>query len=143
MLEQTGLADRAGEQVGRLSGGNRQRVNIAVGLLSDRPALLLDEPSPPRSTRSSANGCGSSSPSWSHGHERAVLHPQPREAERCARRVLVLHEGRLLFDDSPQALMQAAGGGGGGGGEAGSSDEAGGKVDFEEGFVAFLQRSAT
>ena len=35
MLEQTGLADRADEEVGRLSGGNQQRVNIAIGLLAE------------------------------------------------------------------------------------------------------------
>src|ERR687897_2735440 len=32
MLDQTGLAARAGDEVGRLSGGNQQRVNIAIGL---------------------------------------------------------------------------------------------------------------
>ena len=35
MLEQTALAERADDQVGRLSGGNRQRVNIAIGLLAE------------------------------------------------------------------------------------------------------------
>src|ERR687895_813633 len=45
MLDQAGLADRAGDPVGTLSGGNRQRVNIAVGLLGDPSVLLLDEPS--------------------------------------------------------------------------------------------------
>ena len=45
MLAQTGLQDRAGEEVGRLSRGNQQRVNIAIGLLCAPPALLLDEPS--------------------------------------------------------------------------------------------------
>src|SRR5918998_525023 len=39
MLEQTGLRDRADDQVQTLSGGNRQRVNIAIGLLSDLQIL--------------------------------------------------------------------------------------------------------
>ena len=35
MLDLTGLRDRAGDQVAELSGGNRQRVNIAIGLLGE------------------------------------------------------------------------------------------------------------
>ena len=45
MLEQTGLADRRHDQVSSLSGGNQQRINIAIGLLGDPSVLLLDEPS--------------------------------------------------------------------------------------------------
>ena len=45
MLELTGLGERRGEAVARLSGGNQQRINIAIGLLSRPVVLLLDEPS--------------------------------------------------------------------------------------------------
>lgn len=131
MLEQTDLTDRADEQVGRLSGGNRQRVNIAVGLLSEPAALLLDEPSASLDPIQRGRLWQFIADLAARGTSVVFSTHNVAEAERCARRVLVLHEGRLLFDDSPQALMQAAGGG-----------EVGDKVDFEEGFVAFLQRSA-
>src|SRR5918997_6308601 len=36
-LEQTGLADRAEDELSTLSGGNRHRVNIAIGLLAAPP----------------------------------------------------------------------------------------------------------
>src|SRR4051794_39298010 len=45
MLDQTGLRERARDEVGKLSGGNQQRINVAIGLLADPPVLLLDEPS--------------------------------------------------------------------------------------------------
>jgi putative ABC transport system ATP-binding protein len=43
-LAAVGLADRAGEFPGRLSGGEEQRVAVARGLIGDRRILLADEP---------------------------------------------------------------------------------------------------
>ena len=54
MLEQTGLGERRDDQVGTLSGGNQQRVNIAIGLLvrargaAPRRALHRPRPAPAR-----------------------------------------------------------------------------------------------
>src|SRR5581483_3210219 len=43
-LARTGLADAKDRRIGALSRGFRQRVGLALALVGDPPALLLDEP---------------------------------------------------------------------------------------------------
>jgi len=124
MLEQTDLADRADDEVGRLSGGNRQRVNIAIGLLSDPAVLLLDEPSSsldPRQRERLWEFIGGLA-----GRGTSVVYSTHNvtEAERYADRVLVLVDGEVLFTGTPAELHDAAG----------SGDN-----DFEAAFVRFLR----
>ena len=98
MLDLTGLRDRAGDQVGVLSGGNRQRVNIAIGLLGRQPVLLLDEPSAALDPRqrervwefvlSLAEG-GTTVVYSTHDIAEAERHAQPRA--RAGRRRADLH----------------------------------------------------
>jgi ABC-2 type transport system ATP-binding protein len=123
MLDQAGLADRAGDELGALSGGNQQRVNIAVGLLADPPVLLLDEPSSSLDPRQREV-------LWTFvsalARERATTvvftTHNVGEAERYADRVLVLADGELLFGGTPAELEAAVGG----------------ARDFEAAFVRFL-----
>ncbi len=125
MLAQTGLADRADDELGTLSGGNRQRVNIAVGLLADPPVLLLDEPSSSLDPRQRER-------LWDFVAARARAHGTAviftthnvTEAERWADRVLVLADGEVLFAGTPAALRAA---------------ERDGVHDFEGAFVRFLE----
>jgi ABC-2 type transport system ATP-binding protein len=105
MLDQTGLRDRAQDPVSRLSGGNRQRVNIAVGLLGDPPVLLLDEPSSsldPRQREVLWEFAGA----LAARDGTTVLYSSHNvaEVERHADRVLVLADGELLFAGSPAEL---------------------------------------
>ena len=44
VLEMIGLTDRAGERVGRYSGGMKRRVNIGVALLHKPQVIYMDEP---------------------------------------------------------------------------------------------------
>jgi ABC-2 type transport system ATP-binding protein len=115
------LAERADERIDRLSGGNQQRVNVALGLLADPPVILLDEPS-------SALDPAQRERLWllvselAAGGTGIVFSTHiVAEAERYAARVLVLDQGRLLFDGTPGELVREGGGG-----------------DFERAFVSFL-----
>jgi ABC-2 type transport system ATP-binding protein len=123
MLEQTGLRERSQERVGRLSGGNRQRVSVALALIGDPPALALDEPTSaldPGQRRRLWEFVGSLARSGT-----AVLFSTHHlgEVRAHASRAIVLADGELLFDGPPIQLVA----------------DSGAEHDFEDAFVAFLQ----
>jgi ABC-2 type transport system ATP-binding protein len=109
MLEQTGLGDRAEEAVGRLSGGNRQRVNVAIALLGDPPVLVLDEPSAALDPAQRERLWGFIAGLAEGGTAVIFSTHNVSEAQHHAARVLVLDAGRLLFDGTPRALLRDGG----------------------------------
>ncbi len=103
-LDQTRLRERAGEEVSRLSGGNRQRLNIAVGLLSEPPSCCSTSRRR-RWTPASARCCGSSSAALAERGTTVIYSTHNvGEAEHYADRVLVLADGELLFTGTPAEL---------------------------------------
>lgn len=128
MLELTGLAERRGEAIARLSGGNQQRINIAIGLLSRPAVLLLDEPSVGLDPRQRARLWEFVSRLAVGGTTVIFSTHDIQEAERFGGRVLVLADGESLFDGSADELREAV---------RREAPEAADR-DFETAFVAYL-----
>ena len=128
MLALAGLGDRRREAVARLSGGNQQRVNIAIGLLSRPVVLLLDEPSVGLDPRQRARLWEFVGELAERGTTVIFSTHDIQEAERYGRRLLVLADGESLFDGSPGELREVV---------RSEAPEAASR-DFETAFVAFL-----
>ncbi|MDQ3759799.1 MAG: ABC transporter ATP-binding protein [Actinomycetota bacterium] len=125
MLDQTGLGDRRGDQIGTLSGGNQQRVNIAIGLLSAPAVLLLDEPSTGLDPRQRERLWEFVLGLADEGTTVIFTTHHLTEAERYGNRLLVLADGENVFDGTSRELHDAV--------------PDGGSRDFEAAFVAFLR----
>jgi ABC-2 type transport system ATP-binding protein len=126
MLEQTDLRERADSLASTLSGGNRQRLNIAIGLLSDPQVLLLDEPSAALDPRQRARLWEFITSHAAGGTAVVYSTHNVQEVDRYAHRLVVLADGELLFTGSPRELEDAVG-----------QDSA---RDFESAFVEFLRQ---
>jgi ABC-2 type transport system ATP-binding protein len=129
MLDQTGLHDRRHDQVSSLSGGNQQRINIAVGLIGDPSVLLLDEPSsgldPSQRVRLWEFVAG-----LAEGGTTVIYSThQIEEASHYGDRLVVLADGETIFDGGFDELRR----------EAGPLPE-GAVADPENDFVRFLRR---
>lgn len=108
-LDEVDLTSHEDALAGNLSGGQRTRVSLAVALLGTPQLLVLDEPTvglDPVLRRDL----------WQLFHNLAADHGSTLlisshvmdEAERC-HRLLLMRDGEILADDTPQALRTAAG----------------------------------
>ena len=102
MLELDGLADR---DCASLSGGQKRRLDVALGLMHTPPILFLDEPSTGLDPHSRAN-------LWDHilklrrqsGMTIFLTTHYLDEADTMAERVMVMDNGVLIADDTPARL---------------------------------------
>jgi ABC-2 type transport system ATP-binding protein len=112
--------------VERLSGGNRQRVNVAVALIARPSVLALDEPSASLDPAQRERLWEFLGAMAAEGTTVIFSTHNAAEAQRHADRALVLDEGRLLFDGTPRELIERAG--------------PGAEGDLELALVAFLEQ---
>jgi ABC-2 type transport system ATP-binding protein len=110
-----GAVDRALSEVGldvedrraaELSVGNQQRLNLAIGLLGEPSVLLLDEPTASLDAR--RRGALWELVARVRSAEGGVLFATHNldEARRVADRLLVLEEGKLVYQGVPAAYRE-------------------------------------
>lgn len=105
LLEIVNLSDAARKKIGALSGGMRQRVGIAQAMLNNPDILILDEPTAgldPQERIRFRNLIAKFS------ENRIVLLATHivSDIEFIANQVILLKEGQLLKQDTPQALVR-------------------------------------
>jgi ABC-2 type transport system ATP-binding protein len=105
LLDSLELGSLANRGVMGLSGGQKRRLDIALGLIHSPELLFLDEPSTGLDPQSRAN-------LWrhiidlreQHGTTIFVTTHYLEEADQYAERVLVMDHGRVIADDTATAL---------------------------------------
>lgn len=107
-LDEVDLVSLTRRTVDQLSGGQRNRVSLAVALLGDPQLLVLDEPTvglDPVLRRDLWELFGELA---AQGRSLLVSSHVMDEAVRCDR-LLLMREGRLLADDTPEGILRRTG----------------------------------
>jgi ABC-2 type transport system ATP-binding protein len=103
-----GMTELADRLVGRLSGGQRNRVSLACALVARPRLLLLDEPTVGLDPVLRRDLWALFALLASEGATLLVSSHVMDEASRCDR-LLLLRDGKLLTDDTPDGLRTATG----------------------------------
>jgi ABC-2 type transport system ATP-binding protein len=111
VLEMVGMADRADQKIVTLSGGQRRRLDLAIGIVGRPELLFLDEPTAgfdPHARREFHELVHRLS-----DFERTTILMTTHdldEADRLADRILILADGRIVADGSAEQLAREAAG---------------------------------
>lgn len=106
LLERFGLADKADQPIESLSGGLRRRLQVARALISEPRVAVLDEPTTGLDPDARRVLWEVLSEARQNGTAILLSTHYMDEAERLCDRVAILHKGRILDIDSPQALIK-------------------------------------
>jgi lipooligosaccharide transport system ATP-binding protein len=99
------LEDKAGQQVGDLSGGMKRRLTIARALVNDPDLLILDEPTTALDPQARLLVWQKLGELKTRGVTLLVTTHYMEEAARLCDRLVIMHEGRIVTEGSPRQLI--------------------------------------
>jgi ABC-2 type transport system ATP-binding protein len=109
VLELMELTGQAGTRVGALSGGQRRRVDVALGIIGRPELLFLDEPTTGLDPEARRRAWVAVQNLAVTGTTVVLTTHYLEEADQLADRVLVLGGGRILADTTPDQLRAQGG----------------------------------
>ncbi len=100
------LTEHAKKPLLKLSGGLRRRVDLAAAVMNRPELLVLDEPTTGLDPAAKRAVHDVVADQMDNGTSLLLTTHDLAEADRLASRILILDEGRIIADGSPQALRE-------------------------------------
>ncbi|MEX0660009.1 MAG: ATP-binding cassette domain-containing protein [Egibacteraceae bacterium] len=110
VLERIGLADAATRQVGTYSGGMRRRLDLAASLVGRPQVMFLDEPTTGIDPRNRKELWELVEDLVATGTTVLLTTQYMEEADRLAKRIAVIHHGRIITQGTAEELKDTLGG---------------------------------
>lgn len=109
VLSRAGITQIADRMVGKLSGGQEQRVRFALATAGANDLIVLDEPTTGMDVTSRQSFWATMREQTQQGRTVLFATHYLEEADAIADRVIVLHRGRLLADGTAAEIKAKAG----------------------------------
>jgi ABC-2 type transport system ATP-binding protein len=109
ILELVDLADDAETRVGALSGGQRRRVDVGIGIVGRPEVLFLDEPTTGLDPEARRRAWTAVENLTTTGTTVVLTTHYIDEADHLANRLILLAGGKVIADTTPEALRAQGG----------------------------------
>jgi len=109
-LELAGLSDLARRRYGALSGGQQRRVQFALAICGRPQLLFVDEPTTGLDVTARRDFWNVLRTMADEGAGIVLTTHYLEEADALAQRIVLLHRGRILADDTPAGIKSRAAG---------------------------------
>ena len=110
LAERVGLGDKQDRFVGKLSGGEQQRLSLAIALLHDPAIVFLDEPTAGMDTFGRRILWAEVERLRAEGKTLVLTTHYIEEAERLCDEICIVQNGRIVAQGAPAALVAKHGG---------------------------------